>query len=377
MLSHSDRRGATDACEDPEFEDARSEDENAESMNPRAIGLPPGIPTGASFLAEAQVTRAVFQQGGARALPLTEAVARCRDLMAKEAPPLFAFSRLLAEDQRHAIWSLFGVCHAFEHAPTLEDLEDRQRHLRRAFNSDLGSEEDPSVWCALRTTLCRYALIRRPFEDMASGIAQRPEQGTNFATVQDMLVHAYRSAGAIGLIALPVLMDGAALNAQVVEAAICLGMALQLTDMLNCVGHHRRTRGLCWIPQESLQRHGVPAAELERNLLQETSSLVGDARWETLMRELVAHVPPLLRRATQGGEQLSGGSRLAVRAAVRMCRRMVARIEQRGYNSLGPHEEMFSWRVVGDVAGAVWAQEPKNCEAESHEEPGIYGHGGL
>lgn len=349
--------------DDGDFEDAQSDGDAFDDATPASAAsgmspqLPAGVPSGLSIVAEMHSTKAKFQCDASRTIELTEAISKCRDIMAQDAPPFFAFTRFLSQDERHAIWTLFGVCHTFDHAKTQGELDSLRRCLRRAFDPCVdatSSLEKHSVWEALRTVLRRFAVIRKPIEDFADGVATFPPPGIAFEGVEDLLLHAYRNAGAVGLIALPVLADEAILDSKVAEAAVAMGMAIQLTDMLNCIGHHHRTRGLTWIPRECMRRHGVSAEELEQNLAQRSTSLVGSAPWQHLMRELLDKVRPLLRVASRGGKSLSTGGRLAVSAAVRMCSRMVAQIEARGFDSIGPHEEMFSWRIVGDLAGAVW-----------------------
>lgn len=333
--------------------------------------LPAGVPTGSCIIEDISRMRSNFPQSNSE-IPCDEAVTKCKDIMATEAPPFFAFTRFLAQDEKHAIWTLFGVCHTFSEAKTYAELDGFRKEMRFTFRPDLDRSrlQKGSVWQALRTAMRRYPVIQRPFEDYATGVEKRPAEGVAFGTLEEMLLYVYRTAGVVGLIALPVLADEAALSPDVVDAAVAMGMALRLTDMLNCVGHHFRTMGLNWIPSEMLTKHGIPLTELESNLRQESKSLIEDERWRSLMRGLLALVPPLLRRAARGGKKLSAGGRIAVRAAVRMCSRMVSRIEARGYNSLGPHEEMFTWRLAGDIAGAMW-DNSTNDEVSNENQEGL------
>lgn len=319
--------------------------------------LPAAVPTGARVLQDVQLMREVFQPHGARPLPLTEEVSRCRDLMSVESPLWFAVSRLLSEDQRQAIWTLFGLCHTLENAKTHGELDDMRRHLHRTFvpGVDLPAGLLP-VWGALRAVLTRYPLICQPFDDFVDGIYDRPAKDglMTFSSTDELLMYTYRTAGVVGLIALPVLAEEAALDETVVDAAIALGMALRLTSMLACLGHNRRAYGLCVIPTDVLQKQGVPFEESEQNLLLQSTSLKADPRWRQAMKGILAHVEPLLRQAAVGGERLSHGGSIAVRVAIRMCRRVVANIEARDYEVIAESEEMFSWRAVADLAGAVW-----------------------
>jgi len=260
----------------------------------------------------------------------------------------------LAEEQKHAIWSLWGVCHVLDCAQSISELQEHQCRLRSVFDSrtEAGAIQG-DVWVALRSALQRYSVIQRPFQDMADGIAARSQGGTSFNTVDDLMLHAYRFGGSIGLISLPVLAEDGMLDGDVAMGALALGMALQLTDLLNCVGHHYRTLGNRTIPKDLLQRYEIDESELERNLRGEMSNLASDPRWQALMQELLSPIRPLLQHASWAGEQLPGKSRVAVRVAVRMCMRVVVHIEKRKYDSINRRTKMFSVSTIGDVAGAI------------------------
>lgn len=346
-----------------DFEDASSGGEDGACEACAAsefLRLPQGVPTKDEVVRQALETRASFQTNGACKVPFSKEIARCGDEMKKCSAPFFGFSRLLAEEQKHAIWSLWGVCHQFDCCPNLNDLREHQRTLQTVFDPGSGAEAiHGDVWQALRASLRRYSVIQRPFQDLADGVAGRL-QGINngtrlaFNTVDDLRLYGYRFGGAIGLIALPVLAEDALVDGDVAMGALALGMALQLTDLLNCVGHHYRTLGNCNIPFEALQRHGIEFSELQQNLSGESTTLIADKRWQALMQELLSPVRPLLQHASWSGEQLPGKGRLAVRVAVRMCMRVVLSIEKRSYDSINRRAKMFTVRTIGDVAGSIF-----------------------
>merc|ERR1719362_2843666 len=117
-------------------------------------------------------------------------------------PPFFAFSRLLAEDKKHAIWSLWGVCHALDCCQSIGELHNHQDKLRCVFDSCSDKVIQGDVWVALRATLHRYSIIQRPFQDMANGIAARRSSGLVFESSDELMLHTYRFGGTVGLIAL-------------------------------------------------------------------------------------------------------------------------------------------------------------------------------
>lgn len=385
---------------DWQFEDAVSDDdtrgncgnvENDSSHGGDPLRANANIPSGLLILTEIQNTRQAFCERGPGALACTEDVARCRDLMAKISPSFYYFSRLMGEEQRYSIWSIFGVIQALEDATTVQELDGLRVRLRSTFDPQMNSTRFAGEWGALRQVLRRYALARRPFEDFADGIQHwglrwqsmklKQETGSGFAGLlftseEELLTHVYRSAGVFGLMVLPVLAEQAFVSPSVVDAAVALGMALQLTSQLNSLGPDFLDGGSCCIPSQLLERHGLQVEELEHNLRGTSLSLVTDHRWKALMRGLLAYVPKLLLMARRGGEELPTAAKVAVRAAVRMCQRTVSRIEARDYNTFGPRESMFSWHVVGDVAGAMWssgrdsANREESCDASIELEPG-------
>mmetsp|Transcript_136587 Transcript_136587/g.248984 ORF Transcript_136587/g.248984 Transcript_136587/m.248984 type:complete len:370 (-) Transcript_136587:70-1179(-) len=344
-----------------EFVDASSGDEEevpTPSHAPR-LPLPCGAPTPDVITQQALATRAAFQARGTSVLPLSKEIVSCGERMKKKMPPMFAFSRLLRDPQKHAIWCLWSVCDTFDCCQSPGELRAQQEKLRSAFDSQTPSDDiEGEIWSALRAALQCYSIIQKPFHDLAEGMAARPfmrgaTTGLVFNSFDELMLHVYRFGGAIGLIALPVLSEDAMTDGDVAMGALSLGMALQLTDMLNCVGHHFRTLGNRTIPKDLLREHGISESELETNLRGDSSSLVGHAEWQALMAKLLAPVRPWLQHAAWAGERLPRKSCIAVRVGVRMCMRVVLHIERRGYNSINTRTQMFTVRTIGDVAGAM------------------------
>lgn len=366
---------STAEAEDPVFEDCISDEDFPEhprqtewrshpSQSQASLqDLSSKIPSGVQLLIEAPQRHPKCQ--GIK-LSLTSDVARCRDLMAKESPPFYHFSRLLSAEQRHAIWSVFAVVQALEAACLNGSQEECRNRLRQAFDLDQDMCDGSGEWNALRMVIRRYPLSRRSFEDFIDGriawisafTSASPDESrlvTLFRTKEDLFLQAYRSAGALGLMVLPILAEQSFYDSQVLEAAMAMGVSLQIVDWLNCVGHHGRTCDFCAIPEEVLTRHRIDSAELVQNITGKSSTLQNDPRHQAMMKEMLGHVPLLLIMARRGGEKLPLSSRVAVRLAIRMCRRVLTSIEARGYNSLGPHQAMFSLSILSDAAGAMWS----------------------
>ena len=136
------------------------------------------------------------------------------------------------------------------------------------------------------------------------------------------------------------------------DGAVALGVALQLCDWANCVGHHF-SFGQRNVPVSLLKKHGVKDEDIAHAVEASDKALTRSPGWQALMQELLAPVFPLLLRATAAGERLSGPGRFAVRVAVKMARRVAKQIEDRGYDSLTQRAQMFSWRTAGDITAAL------------------------
>merc|ERR1712060_807107 len=150
---------------------------------------------------------------------------------------------------------------------------------------------------------------------------------TRYETFHELEVYCYRVAGTVGLMTLPVLgFDGMQnftqeLQEQTISAAMSLGMAFQLTNILRDVGEDAR-RGRIYVPLEDLERFGISEGEVLEAASSEDSddenSLFREQRWADFMEFQMARCERFYEEAERGIGGLSEMNRLGVMSALRI-----------------------------------------------------------
>ena len=107
------------------------------------------------------------------------------------------------------------------------------------------------------------------------------------------------------------------------EAAVALGIANQLTNILRDVGEDR-ARGRIYLPQEDLVRFGYSEAELLDGVLNDN--------WRQLMRFQLARARDWFARSEAGVRWLAPDARWPVWASLRLYRGILDVIETLDYD---------------------------------------------
>jgi phytoene synthase len=204
------------------------------------------------------------------------------------------------------------------------------------------------VRLAVVDTYRRYAI---PVEHMVDFLAAMTSDldVTGYADLDALDRYMWGSASVIGLQVLPVL--GTAPGVPREEAAphaIALGEAFQLTNFLRDVAEDA-DRGRVYLPADLMAAHGVPREQvLEKRF---------DARFEALMREMVAVVRRRYDDAAPGTPMLARESRDCVRAATALYGGILTEIEKAGYRVLDRRVRVSRPRRVGIFARRLTAAQ--------------------
>jgi phytoene synthase len=121
------------------------------------------------------------------------------------------------------------------------------------------------------------------------------------------------------------------------EAAVALGIANQLTNILRDVGEDRG-RGRIYLPLDELQRFGYSEAEL-------LAGVVND-NWRALMGFQLERAREWFARSEVGVRWLAADARWPVWASLRLYRGILDVIEQHGY-------DVFNRRAFVPTAGKL------------------------
>ena len=273
----------------------------------------------------------------ALAAPLEEAYEACRRETAEWAKTFYLGTLLLPPPKRRAIWAIYVWCRRTDElmdGPTAQGLpahtllerldawEERTRALFEGRASD-GFER------VMVDTFERFPQPLQAYLDMIEG--QRMDVCQHrYADFNALKLYCYRVAGTVGLMTQNVMgLDPAYTTApwseqpDPTDAAVALGIANQLTNILRDVGEDRG-RGRIYLPQEDLVRFGYSEADLMDGLLNDN--------WRALMAFQLERAREWFARSEAGVRWLSADARWPVWASLRLYRGILAVIERHNYD---------------------------------------------
>ncbi|NDG74434.1 MAG: phytoene synthase [Synechococcaceae bacterium WB8_1B_136] len=276
--------------------------------------------------------------GCAAVLPsLEQAYEQCRQETAQWAKTFYLGTLLMPPAKRRAIWAIYVWCRrtdelmdsaeaqarpVAELAARLDGWEARTREL---FDGTVRDGLD----LVMRDTLDRYPQPLQPYLEMIEGQRMDLHQH-RYASFEELELYCYRVAGTVGLMTQEVMgLDPAYTTApwsdvpDTSEAAVALGIANQLTNILRDVGEDRG-RGRIYLPQQDLERFGYSEVQLMQGVLNDN--------WRDLMRFQVNRAREWFDRSEAGVRWLAPDARWPVWASLRLYRGILDVIEQHDYD---------------------------------------------
>jgi phytoene synthase len=275
---------------------------------------------------------------GASPIPsLEEAYEACRQETAVWAKTFYLGTLLMPPAKRRAIWAIYVWCRRTDElmdSPeaqtcSTQELTDRldawEVRTRQLFEGQVHDGLDR----VMVDTLQRYPQTLQPYLDMIEG--QRMDLvKTRYATFRELKLYCYRVAGTVGLMTQEVMgLDPAYTSApwserpDTSEAAVALGIANQLTNILRDVGEDRG-RGRIYLPQEDLERFGYSEVELLAGTL--------NGNWRALMAFQLERAREWFARSEAGVRWLAPDARWPVWASLRLYRGILDVIERHDYD---------------------------------------------
>lgn len=166
--------------------------------------------------------------------------------------------RILPPERRRAIHAVYAFCRVIDDiADEPGDVQDRQARLD-AWRTEIarlyaGAHPTDPIGLALQPGILRYRLPRAEFEALIDGM-ESDLHGDNIApSLAALELYCRRVAGAVGILSMRCF---GAEEPEADEAAIALGEALQLTNILRDLGEDAAD-GRLYLPSDLLDRHGI------------------------------------------------------------------------------------------------------------------------
>ena len=268
---------------------------------------------------------------------LDAAYESCRQETATWAKTFYLGTLLLPPEKRRAIWAIYVWCRRTDElmdseeaqakpvAELAERLDRWEAKTRCLFEGKVSTDLD----AVMVDTLQRFPQSIQPYLDMIEG--QRMDlTWTRYPTFEDLRLYCYRVAGTVGLMTEGVMgIDQAYTTApwsdipHTSDAAVALGIANQLTNILRDVGEDRG-RGRIYLPQEDLVRFGYSEDDL-------MAGRMNDA-WRSLMAFQLERARDWFSRSEAGVRWLSADARWPVWTSLRLYRGILDAIEALDYD---------------------------------------------
>ncbi len=261
----------------------------------------------------------------------------CRQETQQWAKTFYLGTLLLPYEKRKAIWAIYVWCRRTDELmDSPEALKKSEEELSESLN--LWEENTRNIFkgivktdldAVLSDTLEKYPQTIDPYLDMIAG--QRMDLTKfRYENFDELKLYCYRVAGTVGLMTQNVMGIDAFYEAaswievpDISEAAVALGIANQLTNILRDVGEDRH-RGRIYLPQDEIKQFGYSEEQL---LLGEINT-----QWKNLMAFQLHRAREWFKSSEEGIKWLSADARWPVWTSLRLYRKILNSIENLDYD---------------------------------------------
>jgi len=268
---------------------------------------------------------------------LDQAYEICRKETQQWAKTFYLGTLLLPQEKRKAIWAIYVWCRRTDEimdsaeASTKsqdelsDNLDEWEENTKNVFKGNIKSELD----AVLSDTIEKYPQSIQPYLDMIDG--QRMDLNKfRYKNFDELKLYCYRVAGTVGLMTQNVMgIDSAYTSApwsampDPSEAAIALGIANQLTNILRDVGEDRH-RGRIYLPQADIEKFNYSEEELLKGEI--------NNQWKALMNFQLSRARDWFQKSEDGIKWLSSDARWPVWTSLRLYRGILDSIERLDYD---------------------------------------------
>ena len=254
----------------------------------------------------------------------------CGQITAHYAKTFFLGTKLMPTDKKHAVWAIYVWCRRTDELVdgpnamhiTPAALDRWEERLEAAF---AGRPYD-MLDLALTDTIAKFPDLEiQPFRDMITGMRMDLRK-SRYHTFEELYEYCYCVAGTVGAMCLPVMGTIPGANKeQVLRAAIGLGIANQLTNILRDVGEDLRTRDRIYVPIDEMARFGYSEEKLKQGII--------DDSYRAYTDYLIDLAFSYFKDAEDGVNLLSESARWPVWSALLIYRDILNKIKKNGYNN--------------------------------------------
>ncbi|KAL6140404.1 hypothetical protein ACLB2K_058704 [Fragaria x ananassa] len=261
---------------------------------------------------------------------LNEAYDRCGEVCAEYAKTFYLGTLLMTPERRRAVWAIYVWCRRTDELVdgpnasyiTPKALDRWEKRLTDLFEGRPYDMYD----AALSDTVTKYPVDIQPFKDMVEGM-RLDLRKSRYQNFDELYLYCYYVAGTVGLMSVPVMgiaPESKASTESVYNAALALGIANQLTNILRDVGEDAR-RGRIYLPQDELAQAGLSDDDIFRGKVTD--------KWQSFMKGQIKRARMFFDEAEKGVAELNSASRWPVWASLLLYRQILDAIEANGYDN--------------------------------------------
>jgi phytoene synthase len=297
---------------------------------------------------------------------LAAAYEQCREITERYSKTFYLATALMPKERGSAFWAVYAWCRRTDDLVDmprkeqdnnlLEELVDWEHRLDEVF---AGRPLDV-IDAALTDTVIRYPTLSvEPFKDMIKGmIMDVPGTGQNrYQTWEELDLYCYRVAGTVGLMSLPIFGTAEGYTEDDArEAALSLGCALQITNILRDVGEDAR-RGRIYLPQEDMKRFNVTEEQILNGKVTEN--------YKNLMRFEIDRAESYYKAAQDGIGMLSPVARFPTQAALEIYRQILIRLVANDFDNLSKRAYVSKFEKFSMLPGIWWKSQDSGAKADA------------
>ncbi|KAJ6335956.1 hypothetical protein OIU78_012538 [Salix suchowensis] len=201
---------------------------------------------GCSRLKSSTGVYAAASLSSAVANPPRSSAEKVYEVCAEYAKTFYLGTLLMTPERRRAVWAIYVWCRRTDelvdgpNAPhiTPKALDRWEQRLGELFEGRPYDMYD----AALSDTVSKYPVDIQPFKDMIQGMRMDLKK-SRYKDFDELYLYCYYVAGTVGLMSVPVMgiaPESKASTESVYNAALALGIANQLTNILRDVGEDAR-----------------------------------------------------------------------------------------------------------------------------------------
>ncbi|KAF8389617.1 hypothetical protein HHK36_024136 [Tetracentron sinense] len=261
---------------------------------------------------------------------LNEAYERCGEVCAHYSQTFYLGTLLTTPERRRAFWAINMWCRRTDELVdgpnashiTLMTLDRWESRLEDLFEGRPYDMFD----AALSDTVANFPVHIQPFKDMIEGMRMDLKKW-RYKNFDELYLYCYYVAGTVGLLSVPIMgiaPESQATTESVYNAALVLGLANQLTNILRDVGEDARRKRI-YLPQDELAQAGLSDEDI-------FAGKVTD-KWRNFMKSQIKRARMFFDEAEKGVTELSSASRWPVWASLLLYRQILDEIEANDYDN--------------------------------------------